>query len=219
MWNIYYLAKLNFIKTLALERRIIKPKQPMEMSSRQSISCLKKIDPPKPPNLVLHSFPYGVDEIRDGTLTGRAAKSNFFFTEVPEPMSCRNLRSPNEITPINASPDRKKVRIIVGSPKASIARERSGRKSSLETLNRVKSIKNQIMNDFEKSLESRIKKSERMFNASATAFKQAEEQKERLRETWAKKEEKWMKTLAILAKQKQVKVIFYVDHIKTFFPY
>jgi len=155
---------------------------------------------------VIHSFPR-VDEIRDEMLTGRAPKSNFFFTELQEPMSCRNLRGTiDTITPMNLPSDRRKVKIVLGSPKNSIKGERSARNSSFDSLHRGKSVKNQIMNDFEKSLESRIKKSERMFNATANVLKQTEESRERMRETWARKEEKWSQTIHKVAKQKQVKV-------------
>ena len=221
-------AKLEFLKTLALERRLIKAKKDKEININEPKSYRSQGVTPRgnqdyregfSPSLMNTPSNQYLEQIRqDGNKSVAEKKLNFFFTELPDTMTPGNQTNRmrdyvnGSLTPMSLSLEKKKTRQYVTFDKLSTSKKgdkttRTSRNSSLEQ--EGMNTKHKFMQNFDKALEERIKKSERMFNASATLLRQQDENRTRLNDMWAKKEEKWqqaMKKLEIKKKGKESKI-------------
>ncbi len=233
------IAKLEFLRTLSLERKLIKAKKDKEVNIMEPKSHRSQGVTPRgsmdyratprgtldyrveySPSLMNTPSNQYLDQMRqDGNRSVAEKKLNFFFTELPDTITGTGSQTNrmrdyvNEaLTPMSLSLEKKKTRQYVTFDKLSTSRKgekttRTSRNSSLEQ--EGFNTKNKFMQNFDKALEERIKKSERMFNASATLLRQQDENRSRLNDIWAKKEEKWhdaMKKLEVKKKGKVSKI-------------
>lgn len=218
-------AKLEFLRTLALERRLIKAKKDREININEPRTHRSQGVTPRggldykegfSPSLVNtpSSNQYLEQTRQDGNRSVGDKKLNFFFTELPDTITGSQTNRMRDyvsesLTPMSLSNEKKKTRQYVTFDKLSTSRKgdkttRTSRNSSLE--HEGMNTKNKFMQNFDKVLEERIKKSERMFNASATLLRQQDENRSRLTDMWAKKEEKWQQAMRKLEIKKKGKV-------------
>jgi len=192
----YIKDKIEAIKALYYE------KHPPKKSKHASLLVpYGKIH--KPANINTQPFPSIAGDLKRKDIYD-VRKNDFFLTELAGSYSCkpRDLRSADLTT---------KNRLDKGSLHGELSsnggRKRNHRRSgSMDTLPEDGSVKGELMNQFERSLEKRIKESERLLNASVIVVKKDQEYREKLREEWEVKAKKWTKAIARLKKERKMKV-------------
>jgi len=160
---------------------------------------------PKPGNIITQPLPSIIGDMRRRDIN-EDKKNNFFLTELGGSYSCkvpRDLRSA-EVTTKNRQDKGSLAAELSSNGTKKKSQRRSG---SMDTLPEDSTIKGELMNKFERSLERRIKESERLLNAAGKVIKEDEEYRKKLREEWEKKAKRWAKAVDKLKKQRKMKVM------------